>query len=462
MSNWTQKLIDTFTQDKKYKDDLIYIQNIDSFLLYDKTEKYHKLLDERELTKEVYHYFKYSAKKNLSQTLVRDMRWQISMSCLLEIEDIPKDYMAFNDKLLDLNTMDFVEFDKAKIAYHKIHFDAEEIKSKAPVFIKFLDSICVDRKLEPDPEMRRILQEMFGYYIFGGELTGEAFFLLGGGSNGKSVIIDLLVEIIGREYTSAMSIQSLTTDKWKPIELIGKKLNVCGEEQSKYMQLGEFKDILTGGWVDCQRKYGGSFKFRPSAKFLFGTNRLPTLDQIGKHIKRRFKIVKFHRIVDEKDQDKQLLSKLKEELAGIIGWAREGKKRLIANNSTFSDSKNMVDSYKEFEQTVSSSAEFLSEEYTESEEGFISNNALYAHYKEWCIESGRKPMSKNNMGRDLNVVLELDSTKKYCADEGHSMRGRQLINKSYDDDNLQQSELPSMGEGDDSGSQDVIDMVSQT
>lgn len=452
-NNHTQKLIDKFVQDKKYRDNLYYIELIDSFLLYDDVEKYHKLLPERQVEKEIYHYFKYEGGKNISQSLVRDMRWQISMSCYNEIEDVPKDYIAFEDRLLNLSSLCFEEFDKEKITYHKIPFKSENLSMETPVFNKFLDSICVDAKLQPDEEMKTVLQEMFGYYIFGKELTGEAYFMLGEGSNGKSVIIDLLVEIIGKEFTSAMSIQNLTTDKWKMIELIGKKLNVCGEEQSKYMQLGVFKDILTGGLVDCQRKYGGSFKFRPNAKFLFGTNRLPTLDQIGKHIKRRFKIVKFHRIIEEKDQDRQLLTKLKNELAGIIGWAMIGKRRLVENNGVFSYSKNMEDAYNEFEENASSPVMFFREQYEESEGSFVSNSELYEHYKQWCIDNGRKSMSKHNFGKDLSHVCTLPSKVGYSKEILKTTRGRQLKPKTYEEPNIQ-----GLGERNEEGSGDVVNV----
>ena len=456
MPTWSQKLIDYLIQAPEYADNLVYVKNTDCFLLYDEIKKYYKIIKNEDMIKLVYLFFKNKADKNITKQIIKDMVWHISVCCYRRIEDLPKDYIAFEDKLLNLSNLNFEDFDRNKYAYHRLPYYSTDIVMQTPVFDKFMNDVCVDENLEPDQEMKDILQEMFGYYVFEGQKQDSVFFLLGSGANGKSQFVNLLLEIIGYEFSSAISIQSLTTNRFAAASLIGKKVNICSEEESKYMKADKFKAMVTGDMIECDRKYGDMLFFRPNTKFLFATNNMPGFDHIGEAIRRRVKIIKFYKKIPKELQDKDLFNKMKSEIPGIIGWLKIGGERLKNNNYCFSDSKNLRQTMEEFEEVISSAVMFYRETYEEAEDKFIATDDIYLAYKEWCENNGRKVMSKYNMSKDIGEVYKLKTIVKWSAEHGRNMRGRQLKYKSYENE---QPTIFGVGGGDEIGQDNVADLV---
>lgn len=445
MSTWSQKIVDDFIQAPEYADNLVYVKNTDCFLLYDENKKYYKIIKNEDMVSLVYLFFKDKVGKNLTRQIIKDMVWHISVCCYRRIEDLPKGYIAFNDKLLNLSSLSFEDFDRSKYAYHYLPYDSTEINMPTPVFDKFLQDICVDENLDPDKEMLTVIEEMLGYYIFEGQKQESVFFLLGSGANGKSQIVNMLLEIIGYEFSSAISIQSLTTNRFAAANLVGKKINVCSEEESKFMKADKFKAMITGDMIECDRKYGEMLFFKPSTKFLFATNNMPGFDQIGEAIRRRLKIIKFYKKIPKEQQDKDIFEKMRPEIPGVIGRAMAGVKRFKENNFCFSDSKNMVKTMQEFEEVVSSAVMFFRETFEDDENGFVPTDDIYNMYKEWCENNGRKAMSKYNMGKDINEISKSKTITKYSIDFGRNVRGRQLKFKTYEQSD--QLTIPDLGAG---------------
>ena len=432
--NFTQNKVREFCQDETFRDYLTYVRETDVFLLYDKTERYHKIIpDDLAMEEIIYNWSLSKLDKNISKNLIKDMVYQLKIICYKKLEELSTGFMAFIDKDLDLDTLEFVEHAPEYYAHHKINFKTQELAKPIPQFLKFLREILVKENANPDEDLIMVIQEMMGYYFMEDLNPTVVFFLVGEGANGKSVLIRLIEEMVGENHVSSYSIQNLTTNKFAPVNLIGKKINLCSEEESKYMKADKFKAMITHDMIECEKKYGAKFVcFKPQTKFLFATNEMPGFDSIGKAIQRRLKIIKFHKEIPEEKQDRNLLAKLKTEIPGIIKWAIEGAKRLKNNNYVFTKTDNMTKAYAEFEEVVSSPVQFLREFYIEDEKGFISTNDLYEHYRDWCTGAGgRQKKSASNFGRDLNKVLKLPGKVSWSADLNKNVRGRQLISKQY-------------------------------
>ena len=84
----------------------------------------------------------------------------------------------------------------------EVEFDPER---GCPMFLRFL------KRVLPDPDIRAFLQRFFGYGLLG--ITSEQclLFFYGAGRNGKSTLIDLIVELLG-DYAVSMSIDSFAGD----------------------------------------------------------------------------------------------------------------------------------------------------------------------------------------------------------------------------------------------------------
>ncbi len=426
--NKKQDIAEQFCQDPKYRDTMVNVIEEGCFIVHQPEEGYYKILTERDIQKTLFRYMAKEKRinKEMGKAMIKDVIYLVSMNMYRETKTLRSKYIALNDKLLNLDTLDLENFDTNKITCHKIPVDSANIDRKTPLWNKFLEDILVDAKGNFDPKLYNLVQEMFGFYLLN-ELDPHAvFFLYGKGANGKSILIKILTKLIGEDFTSSMSIETLTTSKFSLVHLIGKKLNVCNEEESKYIKSDKFKALVSGDLMDAEYKFGEKISFYPTAKYLFATNQIPTFNGLNHGLRRRIKILPFLRVLSDEEQDNAIFSKLETELDGILGWARVGAKRLRANNYVFSECTASAKMMTEFENEMSSAVMFVRDQYVEDVNSFITNKELYSAYGLWCENNGRKKMSSNNFQKDISGVLTLDSKVQYVPEEGKASRGRNL------------------------------------
>lgn len=423
MAILTQELVEEFCELPENREGLIYVEDIDAFLMYQDGQGYHKLLSTRQMKKLIYNFAKRKA-KSIGHAQVKDIIFGITMSCFKEIKDLPKRYIALEDKLLDLKTFDFKDFDKKRIAYHRITCKSSDLAMPIPNFTAYLNQVLIDENGDPDPELIQVVQEMFGFYLIEDKRAEAFFFLYGEGSNGKSVMLNVLEDMVGSDYTSHVDIESITSNRFASSTLVGKKMNIVREEESRYIRIDKLKTFISGEPVMMERKNEGMFSYVPSTKFIFSTNKLPSFQGIDYALKRRLNFIPFLRRFEPHEKDHALGDKLWEELPGIVQWAIEGAKRLIANNFAFTKSIQMADFMMRFEDSVSSPRQFIHECYLEDESSFITNDELYAHYKEWCMLNGRKTVSSNTFIEELKQVTKSDM--KWIKEDHKNRRGKRL------------------------------------
>lgn len=429
----TEDLVDQFIQDPKHVDNLLFVEKTNSFYLYQEGQGYYKLLDPSEFETVVYKYFRHNMPKSISKNAVHDFMYQIRLSCYRQSDIVSPNYIALKDVLLNLTTFKFESFDRNKITYYSAPISSADFSMPTPQWKKFLDFIFVDEAYKPDTELQTVVQEMFGYYLLNDLRAHAAFFLVGGGANGKSRVMDVLIAMIGDRFISAQNIESLTTNRFALCSLIGKKLNICAEEESKYLRGDRFKALISGDPISAERKYEDNFILYPTTKYLFLTNEMPSFEGINHGLRRRLKIIPFKRTILDHERDINIVPKLLTELPGIFGWAVEGAKRLIANNYQFSKSRAMAETMQEFEDNISSALMFFRENYEEDEASFIANDSLYTHYAQWCEANGRKKLNSNNFGKDIASMLKIKTVVKWDASEQKPKRGRcvRLKKESY-------------------------------
>jgi putative DNA primase/helicase len=421
----TQDIVMEFCQDKGIRENLLYIASSKTFFLYDEARGFYRHVSEEKMELLAYEFTK-GKDKNISKNFLRDFVHLAGLQCYEKIDEMPKRYIAMSDKLLDMETFDFEKFSRERYAHFSVHCASDQLKEDAPMFHKFLGEVLVDDAGKRDDQLLSVLQEMAGYYLLPDLRPGVMFFLLGNGANGKSVFINLLTEIIGREFISALSLQTITTNRFALTGLIGKRVNISGEEESKYMSGAKFKALITGDAIEGERKFGGTFTLYPSTKFLFATNNVPLFERIDPAIKRRIRIIPFKRMFSEKERDLFLTKKLLTELPGIIGWAIGGAKRLVANGYVFSESRAVEKEMTEFENAISGAAMFVRELFVEDAESFISNGSLYTDYTLWCDKNGRKPMNSSNFQKDITRLYGKESIIGWDKETQHTVRGRNL------------------------------------
>lgn len=274
-----------------------------------------------------------------------------------------------------------------------------DTNAKCPLFKKFLQDVL------PDINSRKILAEFMGF-IFTTTLKLEKVLLLyGSGSNGKSVLFDVVKAVIGNENVSSFSLQSLTRENsYERAEISTKLLNYSTEINEK-MESETFKKLASREPVGARHIYGRPFTMENyNCKLIFNCNVLPVEIERTNAFFRRLLIIPFNRVFHESEQDINLAKKIiASELSGVFNWMLGGLNRLLAQE-TFTESDVVRQQIEDYRKESDSVALFLDDRgigYGIDKE--IPLSVMYLDYAAFCKEYGFRPLTIINMSKRLRA-----------------------------------------------------------
>lgn len=258
-------------------------------------------------------------------------------------------------------------------------------------------------EVQPDPAVRRFLQEIFGFILLGKLRPHlERFFVFHGtGQNGKSVTLEILSMLIGEANISRLSM-----DKFEPRNLemlVGKLVNLGSEtEHSTKMSTSVFKQAVSREPLLAEPKYRGHYHFTSHAALLFAVNAMPAIDDRSDGIWRRMALVPWPVTIEKPDTD--LKHTLAKEMPGILNWALEGALRVLTQRR-LSDPPSVQEAGAQLRTENNSVALFVGECAVIDPRHRITKQDAYDAYVIWSRRCGYKTMSKHNFGREISRVL---------------------------------------------------------
>lgn len=188
-----------------------------------------------------------------------------------------------------------------------------------PRFERFLDEIF-DGDADAADKRRAVL-EMMGYSLLQSCRYEKFALLVGSGSNGKSVLLEVLRNLVGESQVSAVE-PARMGDRFQRGHLRGKLVNIVPElPVGSMLADAAMKSFTSGDVVNGEFKGGQPFDFRPFATIWLGTNNMPHTRDLSDGMFRRALILKFNRQFREGEREIGLADKLTEELPGILAAA---------------------------------------------------------------------------------------------------------------------------------------------
>jgi len=350
---------------------------------------------------------------HLCQKELKDHRKLFSKSSLKEFI-----HYAIGDKLVDSETArkdevshltlqnGLYKLDEAQMVPHSpeifttnlLPYDHDP-DSKCPRFIQYLEEVFLG-----DKEMISFVQEAVGYAFHKSIPMPAIFFLIGSGSNGKSVFINTLTNLIGEENTCSISLNSLSNEYYL-LNLFGKMINISSETpHNKQINTDVIKAVVAGDWVTGRSPYKQPMKFRPYAKHYLAMNETPAIKDTSHGMLRRIYIIEFPRTFTEKEMDLELTDKLSGELSGIFNWAMEGYNRLRKNSFRFQESSLMKTAKHKFKTETNSAFAFISGGLIKSDlvDDRVKLSQVYDYYLKFCSSEGYpEPETKEGLKKSL-------------------------------------------------------------
>lgn len=230
------------------------------------------------------------------------------------------------------------------------------------------------------------IEEFFGYSLYRDYLIHKAFMLVGGGANGKSTVLRLLLVFLGSENCAAIPLQDLETNRFATGSLFGKLANIYADLSPKALSgTGLFKMLTGQDLIDAEIKFGGRFKFVNYAKMIFSANKIPTNYDDTIAFFRRWFIINFPNIFEGTKKNKKLIDKLTtpQELSGLFNLAIKALIRLLANGE-FSNQKSTEKVRDQYIRMSDSVHAFILDKINICPEKWIEKKELYQVYTEYC------------------------------------------------------------------------------
>lgn len=324
-------------------------------------------------------------------------------------------YINFKNGLFDLEKWELIEHDPEilSIAQIQARYDPE---AKCPVITQYF------KDCELTEQSINVLEEFSGYCLTTDVKLQKAVMLYGNGSNGKSVFINLLKTVLGKDFVSGESLQNLETDKYRVANLYGKRLNAFPDLKDSPLQTNEVFNTLTGNDLELtgERKYQHAFNFKPTVKLLFSANKIPFAYSDNYAYYRRWILIEFPRTFEKDEINERLLEELttEDEKSGFINLMLEGLKRLLQNRK-FSYDLGVDEIEKQYilhSDNVTVFEEQCLRDCSGNEEP-TEKSLVYNFYVAWCKENNILPVKPKTFTKKLDKIgRKVHNTTKYNID----------------------------------------------
>ncbi|WP_176973981.1 phage/plasmid primase, P4 family [Nitrosomonas halophila] len=267
--------------------------------------------------------------------------------------------------------------------------------------------VFLDQVFE-DAELVDWLQRFLGCMLTGS--TDEQIFLFfyGHGSNGKSVLVELLTDLMA-DYSTTIQTESLMATKRQAgsatpdlVEVIGARL-LTAVEAPEGGDLNEnlIKALVGSDTLSVRPLYRAPIKFRPVGKLILTGNHKPIIHGQDYGIWRRVRLVPFNRTFRGSEKDPDLPRKLRDEMPHILAWIIEGCLRW--QRQGLSDTPKVIAAetaiYQRDQDIV---GRWIDECLALGDDFEAVAPELYANYSDWLGENGLRPCSNITFGRRLS------------------------------------------------------------
>ncbi len=225
---------------------------------------------------------------------------------------------------------------------------------------------------------------------------------IGEGSNGKSVLEELIRKFYGDEQIAEVEIATLTQNRFDKIQLHDKRFLINSEVAGDIKESRTIKAISGGMRIDADQKNKNHIQFRPHCFILIDTNNPPRFADNTHGFERRLVKIDFpHKFVDnpmkdtnEKKRDPLILEKisLPKETSGLLNILIANGKRVFPGKKIHrrGTGKELAE---EYDLQANSVAAFYDKFVEEADDMYnISTVELYGWYKKFCTKIKASPV----------------------------------------------------------------------
>jgi putative DNA primase/helicase len=272
----------------------------------------------------------------------------------------------------------------------------------APTWLAFLQSTFAG-----DNDLIQFVQKAIGYSLTGDVREQIILICHGVGSNGKSVLLNILRKLLNRlALQAAPDLLMSDRNRRHPTEqadLFAKRLVVCQEtEQGRRFNESLLKQLTGGDGIRVRRMHEDFWEFNPTHKIWLSTNHKPEIRGTDYAIWRRIRLIPFNVTFTDDGpakKDPQMEAKLTAELPGILAWAVQGCLAWQHDGLPYADAvRQATETYRHDMDVLSA---FLAECCILKRNTQAKASALFTEWQRWCEQSGEFAGNQRKFGQAL-------------------------------------------------------------
>ncbi|MDH2393351.1 phage/plasmid primase, P4 family [Streptomyces sp. HNM0663] len=252
-------------------------------------------------------------------------------------------------------------------------------------------------RILPDQEVRRFVQRLFGYAMFGKVTEHVMPIFTGTGANGKGTLRDAVMAAFG-DYAIEVDPALLMESKHErhgafKMRLRGARLAFCSEtEKGRRFAEATMKRLVGGDPIEANLMHRNPITFDPSHTLVMLTNFLPAVSGDDPAVWRRILVVPFDVTIPEHERDPGLPDRLRAAAPSVLAWAHEGWRDYQAQGLNPPEAVRVRTAAYQAASDVL--ARFLDERALITPHGAVKARDLFTAWSRWCAENGEQPGSE--------------------------------------------------------------------
>ena len=260
--------------------------------------------------------------------------------------------------------------------------------ARCPRFEQFLAEVQPD-----EPEIQEHLRLLLGYLLTGETSLQKLWVLHGIGANGKSVLLETLLTMLGDYGIKAsgsvlLGRENIGGPRPDIARLAGARLVAVSEtDRRDPFSEARVKELTGGERIATRTLYRDEFEFMPMAKFVLATNGLPTVSGSDNGLWRRLLIVPFDRTFSA--PDRMLGRRLRDELPGILALAVRGAVQYYGDDQHISIPERYQAAGRAYRAEQDTIGAFIDDRCELTADARVPAAELHQAYEAWCAAQGR-------------------------------------------------------------------------
>lgn len=286
-----------------------------------------------------------------------------------------------------------------------------------PMFDRFLrETFPVEHWGDDQDEVIDFVLGMLSLAITGEQLVQQFYFLWGSGANGKSVLLDIMRDLLG-DYgitmkTSALMSGNQSGKDYEIARLDGVRMAVASElGRTDRWDEPLIKSLTGDSTIPIREIYGSPKETVNQATLIIAGNHKPRFNGTDGGMVRRMVLVPFKAVVPKEARDSDLRAKIVSAEGGAI--LSKLIKRLVRLRTEGLNHPQVIQAATDDYVSQNDDLQAFFDDHCERlQESWVSTNDLYRIFRIWKENRGERPMAQSQWAPEFMDKFGLEKTRK--------------------------------------------------